>query len=77
MLDDSACAILNIVGRGSISVEFPFEPVFTEQLHRMLRPDRSIPAPKIVGGAVLVASPADSFRMLRIESQSGFRRGHF
>jgi len=68
MLEDRACAILIIVGRGSISVEFPFDPVPTEQLHRMLRPDRPIPATKVVGGAVLVASPADSFRMLRIKS---------
>jgi hypothetical protein len=30
-------------------IQFPFDPVFTEQLGRVLRSDRSVPAAKLVG----------------------------
>ena len=39
----------------------------------MLRPNRSIPAAKVVGRAVLVAPPADSFWVLGIERYFWFR----
>ena len=47
--------------------EFPFEPVLSEEFDRMLRPNRSVSAAEVIGGAILVASPADSFWMLRID----------
>ena len=47
--------------------EFPFEPVFCEEFDRMLRPNCSVSAAEVIGGAIFVASPADSFWMLRIE----------
>lgn len=53
-------------------VKFPFDPVVAKQFHRMLGANGSIPAAKVVGCAVLVASPADAFRMLRVERDSWF-----
>ena len=43
----------------------------------MLGSNGSIPAPKVIGGTVLVASPADSFRMLRIKRHFRFRHNLF
>lgn len=39
----------------------------------MLRSNGSVAAPKVIGGTVFVASPADSFRMFRIQRQFRFR----
>ena len=36
--------------------EFPFEPVLSEEFDRMLRPNRSVSAAEVIGGAILVAS---------------------
>lgn len=55
------------VRSGSLVGELPFEPVLSEEFDRMLRPNRSVSAAEVIGGAVLVASPADSFWMLRID----------
>ena len=47
--------------------EFPFEPVRFEEFDGMQRPNCSVSTAEVIGGAILVASPADSFWMLRIE----------
>ena len=53
-------------------VESPLNPIFTKQLYRMLCAYGSVPAAKVVGGTVFIASPADSFRVLRIQRQFRF-----
>lgn len=47
--------------------ELPFKPVLSEEFNRMLRSNCSVSAAEVIGGAILVASPADSFWMLWIE----------
>jgi len=54
--------------------QLPFHPVFSEQFHGMLRADRSITATEIVGRAVLLASPAETLRMLWDERYFGSRQ---
>jgi hypothetical protein len=51
---------------GKFIVQFPFQPLWAKQLDWMLRAYRPIPAAKIIRRAVLVASPANALRMLRI-----------
>jgi len=50
----------------TLIIEFAVQPIFSEEFNRMRRPNRSVPAAKIVGRAVFIASPADSFRMFRV-----------
>ena len=64
-------------GLRTVSIEFPFEPVLTEQFHRVLRADRPVTATQIVGGAVLVAPPANTFRVFRMERYFGVRHLFF
>jgi hypothetical protein len=52
---------------GGFGAELPFPPILSEDLDRMLRPNRSVSATEVIGGATFVASPADSFWILRIE----------
>jgi hypothetical protein len=54
---------------GRRGVEFPVEPVFTEEFDRMLSADGAITATEIVGRAIEIASPADSFGVLGMEGQ--------
>jgi hypothetical protein len=48
-------------------IQFPFDPVFPEQLNWMLRPNSAVSTTEIVGGTVFIAPPADALWMLRIE----------
>ena len=56
-------------------VEFPCQPVWTEELPRMLRPVRGFAATQVIGGALFVAPPANPFRVFWIQYQSVFRHG--
>jgi hypothetical protein len=47
--------------------EPPLEPVVPKELAGMHRADRAIPACEVIGGTVLVAASADTFRMRRPE----------
>jgi hypothetical protein len=58
---------VDITRLGNLMIQFPIDPVFTEQFYRVLCPDRAIPAAKIVGCTVFVASPANALWMLGIE----------
>ena len=49
-----------------LAIEFAVQPIFSEEFNRMRRPNRSVPAAQIVGRAVLITTPADSFRMFRV-----------
>ena len=53
--------------------EFPFHPVFSEQFNRMLCSNRSVPAPKVVRGAVFIAAPAYALGVFGIERYFRFR----
>lgn len=68
------CTGLIIVG-GFVTpvVELPLNPIFAEQLHRMLCTNRAIPTTKVVSRAVFVAAPADAFGMFGMERYFGFR----
>ena len=68
----SACRSITTRVLRTIIVEFPLKPVFAKQFHRMLGAYCSIPTTEIIGRAVFIASPADSFRMLRIDYQFRF-----
>src|SRR5262249_48273916 len=57
------------MGRGRLiltSSRRPVEPVVAKELARMLGADGAVAAGEIVSRTVLVASPADAFRMLRV-----------
>jgi hypothetical protein len=45
----------------------PREPVISDELAGMHRSNRAVAAPKIIGRAILVASPTDALRVQRIE----------
>ena len=45
----------------------PFQPVVAEQLHGVWRADGAIPARQVIRGAELVAPPADSLRVSRVQ----------
>ena len=51
----------------TFGIETDVHPIFTPQLDGMLGAIGTIPAAHIVGGAKLIASPADSFRVPRTE----------
>ena len=51
----------------TLSVEFPFHPIFTEQLNWVLSSDRSISAAEVISGAQLFAAPANTLRMFWIQ----------
>ena len=60
-------------GITTLIVQFPLQPVVTEQLDWVLRSNRSVSAAKIISWAQLVASPADTLRVLRIQRNLGLR----
>jgi hypothetical protein len=45
---------------------FFFEPVFAKEFNRVLGTDGSAAAAEVVGGTIQIASPADTFGMLRM-----------
>ena len=51
----------------TILTTLPFASRFAKKFNRMLRSNCPVPAAKVVGGTVLITSPTDSLRMLRIE----------
>jgi hypothetical protein len=51
----------------TLSVEFPFNPIFTEQLNWVLSSDSSISAAKVISGAQLLAAPANTLRVFWIQ----------
>ncbi len=55
-------------------LQLPFGPIFSEEFDRVLRSNCSVSATKIIRGAQVLASPADTLRMLRM--QSHFRLVH-
>lgn len=59
-------------GRFRSCVQIPVaivEPVIPEQFHRVLRAVRSVAALERIDRTVLVAAPADSFGMLRVQGK--------
>ena len=55
----------------SESIEFPFDPVVSEQLNWMLGSNGSIATSKIIGRAVFITPPACALRMFRMEWNFG------
>jgi hypothetical protein len=51
----------------TLNVEFPFNPVFPEQLNWVLSSDSSISAAKVISGAQLLAAPANTLRVFWIQ----------
>lgn len=47
----------------------PFPPIIAKEFNGVLRPVGSISTTKIIGWTVLIASPADTFRMLRMDRE--------
>ena len=58
---------LSLVQPHHLSVELPFNPIFTEQLNWVLSSDSSISAAKVISGAQLLAAPANTLRMFWIQ----------
>jgi hypothetical protein len=56
----------------ALSVEFPLNPTFTEQLNWVLSSDSSISAAKVISGAQLLAPPANTLRIFWIQRYFGF-----
>jgi hypothetical protein len=56
-------------------VQFPFDPVFTEQLNWVLSSNSSVSAAKVISRAQLLAPPAKRLRVFRIQRYSGLSHG--
>jgi hypothetical protein len=57
----------------SLFAKRPLQPIVAEELDGMRRPDRTVPAHQVVGGAVLVTTPADAIRLRRVQGNARFR----
>src|SRR6185437_4793063 len=51
----------------TLSIEFPFNPIFTEQLNWVLSSDSSISAAMVISGAQLLAAPANTLGIFWIQ----------
>ena len=47
------------------------QPILAEKFHWMLRPDGAIPAAQVIRRTIQIASPADAFRVFRMEWDFG------
>jgi hypothetical protein len=59
----------------ALSVEFPFDPVFTEELNWVLSSNSSVSAAKVIGGAQLLTTPAKTLWVFGIHGYSGLTHG--
>lgn len=59
------------VSRRLLGLLSPFQPVYAEQLDRVLSTNRPVAAVQRVGRAIFVASPANTLRVLRMKGDFG------
>jgi hypothetical protein len=57
----------NLFSLTTLSVEFPFSPIFTEQLNWVLSSDSSISTAKVISGAQLLTAPANTLGVFWIQ----------
>lgn len=60
-----ACGILCF----RFGIDAPLQPVFAEQLGRMLRTFRTVAAGQRIGRAIFVAAPAETLGMYRVDGE--------
>jgi len=65
-----AWQIMSLGRLTSLSVEFPFDPIFTEELNRVLSSNSSVTAAKVISSTQLLTPPAKTLWVFRIQRYS-------
>jgi len=59
----------------ALRVQFPFDPVFTEKLNWVLSSNSSVSAAEVISWAQLLAPPAKTLGVFRIQRYFGLSHG--